>query len=100
VLGTTGCGRFEGTTKTYSVSRSIRAPALAATQPANFTYSTLQLADGTFIHNADVSKGDNPLNGLPTFAAFVDGIGERCEPGHGPDPQQATLIGSYAAPRD
>jgi hypothetical protein len=71
---------------------------LAATQPANLTYSTLRLADGTFIHVADVSKGDNPLNRLQTFAAFLDGIGERCEPGHGPDPQQATLIGSYPAP--
>jgi hypothetical protein len=69
---------------------------LAATQPANFTYSVLRLADGTFIHVADIGGDDNPLNGLRTFAAFLDGIGERCEPGHGPDPQHATLVGSYA----
>jgi len=73
---------------------------LAATQPGHFTYSTLRLADGTFIHVADVSEGDNPLDKLPAFATFLDGIGERCEPGHGPNPQQAVLIGSYPAPGD
>jgi hypothetical protein len=73
---------------------------LTATQPPNFTYFTLRLADGTFIHVADVSPGDNPLDGLETFAAFLDGIGERCEPGLGPNPQPATLIGYYPAPPD
>jgi len=71
---------------------------LAATQPTNFTYATLRLADGTFIHIADVSEGDNPLDRLRTFAAFLNGIGERCDPGQGPNPQQATLIGSYLTP--
>lgn len=69
---------------------------LAATRPADFAYSTVRLADGTFIHTAESVEGANPLAGLASFAAFLDGIGERCEPGHGPDPQSATLIGSYA----
>jgi hypothetical protein len=68
---------------------------LAATRPADFTYSTVRLADGTFIHTAEMVEGANPLAGLTSFAAFLDGIGERCEPGQGPDPQPATLIGSY-----
>jgi hypothetical protein len=70
---------------------------LSATQPPNFSYATLRLADGTFVHIADAT-GDNPLDGLATFAAFLDGIGQRCEPGHGPNPQPATLIGSYPTP--
>jgi hypothetical protein len=73
---------------------------LAATRPANLTYSTLRLADGTFVHVADVGAGDNPLDGLASFAAFLDGIGDRCDPGHGPNPQPATLVGSYSPPVD
>ena len=68
---------------------------LAATAPAGFAYSTLRLADGTFIHTAEIGEGGNPLDGLKSFAAFLNGIGERCEPGQGPDPQPATLVGSY-----
>ena len=68
---------------------------LAATRPVDFAYSTLRLADGTFIHTAEIAEGVNPLDGLTSFAAFLDGIGERCEPGHTPNPQPATLIGSY-----
>ena len=71
---------------------------LAATQPADFAYSTVRLADGTFIHTAEFVEGTNPLDGLTSFATFLDGIGERCEPGHGPDPQPATLVGSYTSP--
>jgi hypothetical protein len=71
---------------------------LAATRPTDFSYSTLRLADGTFIHTAEIRGDTNPLDGLTSFAAFLDGIGERCEPGHGPDPQPATLIGSYPQP--
>jgi hypothetical protein len=70
---------------------------LAATRPADFAYATVRLADGTFIHTAETAEGANPLAGLTSFAAFLDGIGERCEPGHGPNPQQATTIGSYTS---
>lgn len=69
---------------------------LAAAAPPGLTYTTLRLGDGTFIHIADVAEGPNPLEALPSFAAFLDGIGERCAPGQGPNPQPATVVGSYA----
>jgi hypothetical protein len=68
---------------------------LAATRPSGFAYTTLRLADGTFVHIADVDPDDNPLNGLTAFAEFLEGIADRCEPGQGPDPQPATVVGSY-----
>lgn len=71
---------------------------LAATDPEGLSYTTLRLADGTFIHIAEVETDGNPLNEVAAFAAFLDGIGERCEPGQGPDPQPATVVGSYRHP--
>lgn len=68
---------------------------LAAAKPAGLRYTTLRLADGTFLHIADVETEDNPLNGVAAFAEFLKDIGERCEPGQGPDPQPATVVGSY-----
>jgi hypothetical protein len=68
---------------------------LAATNPAGLSYATLRLADGTFIHIADIVGDANPLSEVAAFAEFLSGIEERCEPGQGPDPQQATLVGSY-----
>ena len=68
---------------------------LAATKPTGLRYTTLRLADGTFIHIADMEEGGNPLNESAAFAGFLKDIGERCEPGQGPDPQQATVVGSY-----
>ncbi len=57
-------------------------------------YATFRLADGTFIHIADIEADPNPLGGIAAFAAFEEGIVERCEPGEGPNPQPATLVGS------
>lgn len=71
---------------------------LAATTPAGLSYTTFRLSDGTFIHIADIEGADNPLNGVAAFAEFLKGIGERCEPGNGPNPQQATVIGAYQSP--
>ena len=68
---------------------------LAATNPAGLRYATIRLADGTFLHIADVEGDANPLNELAEFAEFLDGINERCEPGHTPNPQPATVVGSY-----
>ena len=70
---------------------------LAAANPSGFSYSTFRLADGTFVHIAD-SSGANPLNDTAAFAEFVKGVEERCEPGEGPNPQPATLVGSYRFP--
>jgi hypothetical protein len=68
---------------------------LAATNPGGLSYATIRLADGTFLHIADVEGDANPLNELAEFAAFLDGINERCEPGQTPNPQPATVVGSY-----
>ena len=67
---------------------------LAAEQPSGLRYATFRLADGTFVHIADV-EGENPLPTLSAFRAFTGAIRERCAPGEGPDAQPATLVGSY-----
>lgn len=71
---------------------------LAVTKPTGFSYATLRLADGTFIHVAETDADVNPLNEVKAFATFLSGIGERCEPGLGPNPQSATVVGSYGHP--
>jgi hypothetical protein len=68
---------------------------LNAIEPAGLRYATYRLADDTFLHIAEVTADPNPLSGLAAFARFQEAIGERCEPGQGPDPQQASLVGSY-----
>lgn len=68
---------------------------LAATDPGGLRYATFRLGDGTFVHIADIEGDENPLAATAAFAAFQDGIGERCEEGEGPNPQPATLVGSY-----
>jgi len=70
--------------------------ALAEKKPDGLRYMTLRLADNTFVHIADVTADVNPLGELDAFAAFTAGVVERCEPGEGPNPQPATVIGSYA----
>lgn len=68
---------------------------LAAEDPGGLRYVTLRLADGvTFLHIAVVLDGaDNPLSRSPAFAAFQEGIAERCSVP--PAPSQATIVGSY-----
>jgi hypothetical protein len=68
---------------------------LDAADPGGVRYATLRLADGTFIHIADVEADPNPLGDIGAFARFQEGIAERCEPGEGPNPQAATVVGSY-----
>jgi len=67
---------------------------LAAAEPGGLRYASFRLEDGTFVHIADI-EGDNPLAEASAFKAFQVGIGDRCVPGEGPNPQPATLIGSY-----
>ncbi|MDH3226073.1 MAG: hypothetical protein OEM67_03180 [Thermoleophilia bacterium] len=71
---------------------------LAETQPEGLRYTTMRLADGTFVHVAEVNGEENPLRHSAAFAEFQKGIVERCEPGKGPNPQEATLLGSYRPP--
>ena len=67
---------------------------LAADDPGGLRYLTLRLADGvTFLHIATLEGEDNPLGRSAAFAAFQEGIGERCSVP--PAPSQATIVGSY-----
>lgn len=68
---------------------------LAETDPGGLRYATFRLDDGTFIHIADIEGDENPLAATAAFAAFQEGIGERCQEGLAPNPQPAALVGSY-----
>lgn len=68
---------------------------LAASDPGGVRYATYKLADGTFIHIADVDTDPNPLGSIAAFAEFQKDIADRCEEGEGPNPQPAELIGNY-----
>ena len=57
-------------------------------------YATFRLADGvSFVHVAETDGDANPLAGTDAFREFQRGIADRCV--EGPDPQDATLVGSY-----
>lgn len=68
---------------------------LAETDPGGLRYATLRLADGTFVHIADVEGDTNPLASTAAFAEFQREIGDRCADGAGPNPQEAVVVGSY-----
>ncbi|NND75445.1 MAG: hypothetical protein HKN44_10615 [Ilumatobacter sp.] len=68
---------------------------LAELEPGGLRYATLRLADGTFIHIADIEGDENPLASTAAFGKFQAGIAERCVPGETPNPQPAELVGSY-----
>jgi hypothetical protein len=68
---------------------------LAATDPGGIRYATLRLADGTFVHVADIEGDSNPLAQTAAFAEFQSEIADRCEVGEGPNPQDAIVVGSY-----
>jgi hypothetical protein len=68
---------------------------LKAARPDGFRYMSLRLEDDTFIHVVEntADDGASPLPKLKAFAAFQDGIRERCiEP---PVPKSATVVGNY-----
>ena len=69
---------------------------LAALGPAGFRYATYRLEDGVgFVHVAEwEGEGRPPLLSLAAFAAFQEGIGERCA--EGPVALGAELVGRYA----
>lgn len=68
---------------------------LHATDPGGIRYATFKLADGTWVHVADIDGADNPLAATASFAEFTADIEGRCEEGQGPNPQAAEIIGSY-----
>lgn len=63
--------------------------------PGGLRYMAFRLEDGTFVHVADVQADPNPLSQVGAFGTFQSEIADRCEPGEGPNPQQATLVGAY-----
>ena len=68
---------------------------LKAARPDGVRYLTLRLEDDTFIHVVETAAddGSSPLPKLPAFAAFQNGIRERCaEP---PLPKGAAIVGNY-----
>ena len=67
---------------------------LKAAQPEGLRYMSLRLEDDTFIHFVETADdGASPLSKLPAFAAFQNGIRERCaEP---PLAKGATVVGNY-----
>jgi hypothetical protein len=67
---------------------------LKEAQPQGLRYMSLRLEDDTFIHIVETADdGSSPLPRLPAFAAFQNGIRERCaEP---PMRKGATLVGNY-----
>jgi hypothetical protein len=67
---------------------------LAANDPGGLRYATFRLADQvTFVHIAVLDADDNPLSRSAAFAAFQEGLADRCvEP---PAPSEATIVGSY-----
>jgi hypothetical protein len=73
---------------------------LAETDPGGVRYATFRLADGTFVHIANVEGDENPLAGTESFAKFQEGIADRCVEGKGPNPQPAELVGSYRFLKD
>ena len=73
---------------------------LKAVQPEGLRYMSLRLEDDTFIHVVETvdDNGASPLPKLPAFAAFQNGIRERCaEP---PVPKGATVVGNYRMLRE
>ncbi len=67
---------------------------LKEAQPQGLRYMSLRLEDDTFIHIVETADdGSSPLPRLPAFAAFQNGIRERCaEP---PMRKGATVVGNY-----
>lgn len=68
---------------------------LNAADPGGIRYATFKLADGTWVHVADITTAVNPLTGMQAFAAFTAALDDRCEEGEGPNPQPAEVVGSY-----
>ncbi|MGA3146142.1 MAG: hypothetical protein ABSF33_01560 [Acidimicrobiales bacterium] len=67
---------------------------LAAERPEGLRYATFRLADGvSFLHVALLEGEDNPLFESAAFARFQSAIGDRVV--DGPDPSDATVVGSY-----
>jgi hypothetical protein len=70
---------------------------LAEAAPDGISYTVWRLADGTFLHIAELAGDDNPLPRSSAFQQFVTGIDGRCGPDDQPVAHSATRIGTYPA---
>ncbi len=70
---------------------------LADRSPDGIRYTVWRLADGAFLHVAELDGDDNPLHRSPAFQRFLAGIDARCEPDHRPIGQPAIRLGDYPA---
>lgn len=68
---------------------------LATSDPRGIRYAIWRLADGEFIHIAELDADPNPLSANAAFQRFQDGISDRCGAGAEPTAQAATLVGAY-----
>jgi hypothetical protein len=67
---------------------------LAAIDPGSLRYATFRLADGVSFVLVALVEGDvNPLPGMAAFQTFQANLADRVA--QGPDPQDATIVGSY-----
>lgn len=67
---------------------------LAASDPGGLRYATFRLADGvSFVHVAFIEGEVNPLSDVAEFQVFQAGLPDRLA--QGPEPQDATIVGSY-----
>lgn len=76
--------------------RLIRAvfTELAARNPEGLRYAAFRLDDGvSFLHVAAIDGEENPLQTSAAFGEFQSGIKDRCA--EGPNPSDATVVGSY-----
>ena len=78
--------------------RLVRAvyDELAATRPDGLRYRTYRVADLIFVHVAVLDGEVNPLDDTVAFAAFTEGIAERCT--EGPQALAGELVGMYPEP--
>lgn len=70
---------------------------LAVVKPEQFSYATYKLDDGlSFLHIAEFTgQGKGPLAGISAFAAFQQGVKDRCD--ELPQVAHGTEVGSYRA---
>jgi hypothetical protein len=67
---------------------------LAKERPEGLQYATFRLDDGvSFVHVAVLEGDVNPLSASPAFGEFQAEIASRVA--EGPNPSDATVVGSY-----
>jgi hypothetical protein len=83
----------EGVAENEELVRAVYEE-LHETQPTGMRYATFKLDDGvSFVHINFNDDTENVLNGLASFNAFQQNIGERCD--EAPKVSALSEVGSY-----